>query len=159
VIGAAGALMVDAAVLAPVTRVGLRTPLLLAGPGARRAAALLAAWAVPLEVVDGPAGTAAAHKLLRSVFMKGLAAVCHEAVEAARLAGVEGWARAQIGGELGPDGPALLDRLLDGTVRHAHRRGQEMRDALDYLDELRAPSFMTAATVRWLDRLDTAGPP
>jgi len=158
VIGRAGRPMADVAVLAPVPRAGLRTPLLVAGPGAGQAAAMLSALAVPVEVVDGPAGAAAARKLLRSVFMKGLAAVCHEAVAAARLAGAEDWARAQVAGELGPDGAALLDRLLDGTVRHAHRRGQEMRDALAYLDELDAPSDMTAGTIRWLDRLDTAPP-
>lgn len=155
----AGRLMADVAVLAPVPRAGLRTPLLLAGTGAERAAAILAAWAVPVEVVAGPAGAAAARKLLRSVFMKGLAAVCHEAVAAARLAGDERWARDQIAGELGPDGHALLDRLLDGTVRHARRREGEMRDALAYLAELQAPSHMTAATVAWLQRLDAAGRP
>jgi 3-hydroxyisobutyrate dehydrogenase-like beta-hydroxyacid dehydrogenase len=158
VIARSGGLMADVAVLAPVPRAGLRTPLLLAGPGAARAAAIFAGWAVPVETVEGPAGAAAARKLLRSVFMKGLAAVCHETVAAARLAGAEAWARDQIAGELGPDGADLLDRMLDGTVRHAHRRGQEMRDALAYLDELDAPAIMTAGTVRWLDRLDQAGP-
>ena len=51
---------------------------------------------MPVEVLGGEPGAAAARKLLRSVFMKGLAASCVESLRAARAAGCEDWMRAEI---------------------------------------------------------------
>ena len=65
----------------------------------------------------------------------------------------ESWLRDQMTGELGADGAALLDRLVEGTPRHAHRREHEMRDALAMLEASGQPADMTRATVAWLHRL------
>ena len=46
--------------------------------------------------------------------MKGLAALVLEGLDAARAVGAEEWLRAQMADELGPDGAALVDRLVDG---------------------------------------------
>ena len=48
---------------------------------------MLAPLGADIEVLDGPAGLAAAKKLLRSVFYKSMAAAVVEALEAARAAG------------------------------------------------------------------------
>ena len=69
-------------------------------------------------------GDAAGLKLLRSVFMKGIAAAAIESLEAARAAGVEDRVRADIAGVLGEP---LLERLLSGSRAHAARRVDEMR--------------------------------
>ena len=74
-----------------------------------------------------------AHKLLRSVLMKGLASVVVEAVTAGRAAGLEEWIRAQIAGQLAGDGQAVIDRFLTGTAKHALRRSKEMQDTASYL--------------------------
>jgi 3-hydroxyisobutyrate dehydrogenase-like beta-hydroxyacid dehydrogenase len=145
--------MADVAVLAPVTRAGHRTPLLASGDGAAALADLLRPLGVPMEVLDDEAGAAARHKLLRSVFMKGLAALTIESLEAARAAGVEDWMRAQIAQELGPDGEAAVDRLVTGTSTHAARRAQEVRDALAELEASGVPTDMTRATLAWFERL------
>ena len=55
------------------TEPAARPPLMTSGTGAERAAELLRPFEVPIEVIPGEAGTAASRKLLRSVFMKGLA--------------------------------------------------------------------------------------
>jgi 3-hydroxyisobutyrate dehydrogenase-like beta-hydroxyacid dehydrogenase len=49
-----------------------------------------------VDVLPGPPGAAAARKLVRSVFYKGLAAAVTEALRAARAAGCEPWLRDNI---------------------------------------------------------------
>jgi hypothetical protein len=65
--------------------------------------------------------------------------------------------RGQIAAELGPAGAPLVERLVDGTRRHAHRREHEMRDVQAYLESLGAPSWMTAGAIEWLHAVDRAG--
>jgi len=143
-------LFADVAVLAPVPREGLRTPVLVSGPGATRYADMLAGLGGPIEVVAGGPGAAASRKLLRSVFMKCLATTVLEALAAGRAAGCEDWVRAQIVAELGQASPALVDRLVNGTYQHAQRRLHEMEDTKSYLEELGSPAEMTAASIAWL---------
>jgi 3-hydroxyisobutyrate dehydrogenase-like beta-hydroxyacid dehydrogenase len=145
--------MADVAVLAPVVRAGHRTPLLASGPGAREFAARMAPFEVPVEVVDGAVGEAARLRLLRSVFMKGLAALVLEGLGAARAAGAEDWLRTQMAAELGPDGAALVDRLVEGSSQHAVRREHEVRAALSALESSGQPADMTRATLAWFERL------
>jgi 3-hydroxyisobutyrate dehydrogenase-like beta-hydroxyacid dehydrogenase len=136
--------MADAAVLAPVVRAGHRTPLLASGPGAREFAARMAPFDVPVEVVDGAVGEAA---------RLGLAALVLEGLGAARAAGAEDWLRTQMAAELGPDGAALVDRLVEGSSQHAVRREHEVRAALSALESSGQPADMTRATLAWFERL------
>lgn len=148
-----GVAVTDVAVLAPAYRAAERTPLLASGPGAAELARLLHPFGVPVETVDADAGAAARLKLLRSVFMKGLAAVVLESLGAAESAGEAPWLRAQIATELGPDGDALVSRLLAGTYTHAERREHEVRDALAALEAAGQPSDMTRGTLAWFTRI------
>jgi 3-hydroxyisobutyrate dehydrogenase-like beta-hydroxyacid dehydrogenase len=145
-LAATPARFVDVAVLAPVPRAGLRTPLLLAGPGREPLAAFLAPLGVPVEDAGGEIGAAAGAKLLRSVFMKGLAAVIGEALEAAEAAGQREWLRRQVLAELAAADAALVDRLLTGSVRHAARRAAELAAAVAHLEELGARTHLSRAT-------------
>jgi 3-hydroxyisobutyrate dehydrogenase len=144
------ALFADVAVLAPVPRDGVRTPVLVSGPGAEAYADLLGRYGVPIELVPGGPGAASSRKLLRSVFMKGLATTVLEALAAGRAAGCEEWVRAQIAAELGDAGAALVQRLVTGTYQHAQRRLHEMTDTKSYLDDLGSPAEMTAGSIAWL---------
>jgi 3-hydroxyisobutyrate dehydrogenase-like beta-hydroxyacid dehydrogenase len=148
-----GVLFADVAVLAPVARGGLRTPALVAGSGARRFAELLAPFATALEVIDAPAGVAAGRKLLRSIFMKSLAASVLESLAAGRAAGSEEWVRDQIIAELDSGGVRLVERLVEGTAAHAQRRLHEMEDTREYIHELGTPDDMTSATIVWLSAI------
>ena len=69
---------------------------------------------MPIDVIGERPGDAAGLKLLRSVFMKGLAAAAIESLEAARAAGDEDRVRAEIASVIGEP---LLERLLAGPVR------------------------------------------
>ncbi len=150
---ARGIPFVDVAILAPVPRARLATPLALSGTGAARLQSLLDGLQVPTTLVGAEAGDAGGLKLLRSVFMKGLAALVFESVTAARAIGAEDWVIDQIASELGPSGHALVRRLLEGTPVHAVRREAEMRDALAFLEALGAAHPMTDGTIAWLHAL------
>jgi 3-hydroxyisobutyrate dehydrogenase-like beta-hydroxyacid dehydrogenase len=124
-----GAEFVDVALLAPVPGKGVRTPCLASGTGAVRFAAIFGALGMPVEVVDD----AATQKLIRSVFMKGVAAAVIESLSAAERAGCEPWLRSQIESVLEP---ALVDRLVEGSRQHARRRIEEMDAATAVVTDL-----------------------
>ncbi|MFS2293705.1 3-hydroxyisobutyrate dehydrogenase-like beta-hydroxyacid dehydrogenase [Actinomadura hallensis] len=158
---AGGARFADVAIMAPVPGRGLRTPMLACGDGAADVRDLLGPLGADVEVMDAEAGTAAARKLLRSVFFKGLAASVVEALEAARAAGCEDWLRDDIVRELTAAGEGTVERLVTGTRLHAVRRAAEMEAAAAMLDELGVPPAMAAASRDLLERLsgDTGSSP
>lgn len=145
-----GAGFADVALLGPVPARGVGTPAIASGSGAERFALLLRPLGMPVEVVGGDPGDAAGLKLLRSVFMKGLAASVVESVEGARLRGADTWLRREIADVLGEP---LLERLLAGTVTHAGRRRDEMEAAAAYLEELGVEPRVSRAAAGWLDAL------
>ncbi len=106
-----------------------------------------------VEVLPGPPGAAAARKLLRSVFFKGLAAAITEALRAARTAGCEDWLRENIGHELAGASAATVDRLERGSARHARRRADEMAAAAELLRQLGVPPRVATASEQWLQQL------
>ncbi|BCW80872.1 NAD(P)-dependent oxidoreductase [Arthrobacter sp. NicSoilC5] len=143
----------DVAILGPVSALGEKTPLMVSGPGAQAVAGLLRPLGVQVEIADGEPGAAMAHKLLRSVLMKGLASVVVEAVTAGKAAGLEDWIRGQIANQLAGDGQAVIDRFLTGSAKHAVRRSKEMQDTASYLSDLGVPAEMTTASAAALARM------
>jgi 3-hydroxyisobutyrate dehydrogenase-like beta-hydroxyacid dehydrogenase len=141
-----GVAFVDVALMSPVPGRGLRTPMLAAGAGAEVFAALLSTYGAEVTVQAGPAGTAAQRKLLRSVFFKGLAAAVVEALAAARAADCEPWLTEHLRAELDAMDAPMLDRLVEGSRRHARRRAEEMDAAAEQVRELGVvPHVATAA--------------
>jgi 3-hydroxyisobutyrate dehydrogenase-like beta-hydroxyacid dehydrogenase len=145
-----GALFADVALMGPVPGRGLRTPSVVSGDGASLFAELFAPRGMPVELVEGGPGAAAARKLLRSVFMKGLAAAAIESLAAAREAGHEEWLHDQLGATLAEADSALLERLLSSSRRHAGRRVHEMESARTMLAELGVEPRVCAAALEWL---------
>jgi 3-hydroxyisobutyrate dehydrogenase-like beta-hydroxyacid dehydrogenase len=141
---------VDVALVGVVPASGLATPALASGAGAERFAGLLRPLGMPVEVVGPRPGDAAALKLLRSVFMKGIAAAAIESLQAAEAAGVEQHVRSDIAAVLGEP---LLDRLLVGSRAHAARRVDEMHAAAAYVEELGVEPRVSAAAAAWLEQL------
>lgn len=150
-----GVAFVDVALMAPVPGLGLRTPMLASGQAADACAQALRPLGASITVLPGPAGTAATRKLVRSVFYKGLAAAVTEALRAAKAAGCEEWLRADIGAVLADASAATVERLEQGSIRHARRRTEEMAAAADLLAELRVPSRIARASQGWLEQLMT----
>ena len=144
---------VDVALVGVVPSTGLRTAALASGAGAERFAGIFGPLGMPVEVVGSRPGDAAGLKLLRSVFMKGLAAVIIESLEAAGAAGAEDRLHADIAAVIGEP---LLERLLSGTQAHAARRVDEMKAAAAYLTELGVDPRIASATVAVIEQVRDA---
>jgi 3-hydroxyisobutyrate dehydrogenase-like beta-hydroxyacid dehydrogenase len=139
----ADARFADVALLGPVPTHGLRTPALASGAGAQAFADAFGPLGMPVEVVSDRPGDAATLKLLRSVFMKGLAACALESLRAARAAGHGKWLEAEISAVIGEP---LLERLVEGSRRHAVRRLDELEAARELLIGLGVEPRMAAAS-------------
>jgi 3-hydroxyisobutyrate dehydrogenase-like beta-hydroxyacid dehydrogenase len=145
-----GISFVDVAIMAPVPRARIDTPLLLSGSGVPQLRPHLERLRIPATDVGVEPGASAQLKLLRSVFMKGLAAIVVESVTAAEHFGAQDWLIDQIAGELGGSGRDVVDHLITGTTKHAVRREAEMVEARELLASLDSPHPMTDATIEWL---------
>lgn len=139
-----GVLFADVAVIGSVPARGSKTELVISGSGSARAAEFFAALGAPVDDIGGLPGDASRRKLLRSSFMKGLGALIVEASEAGRVAGAEQWVRDQIAAELA-DGYTALDRLHNGTVKHAQRRAVEAAASAELLDEIGVAAVLARA--------------
>lgn len=151
--------VVDVALMSPVPGHGLFTPMTASGPAAQAYADVLRPLGADVDVLDGPVGSAATHKLLRSVFYKGLAAAVLEATAAARAAGLADWLRDNITAELVRADEATLQRLLTGSKTHAVRRIHEMEAAERLLDDLGVAPRVTRASRDWLADLAAGAEP
>jgi 3-hydroxyisobutyrate dehydrogenase-like beta-hydroxyacid dehydrogenase len=145
-----GAQFADVALLGPVPDRGLRTPALASGAGARAFAEAFEPLGMPVEAVSEQPGDAAALKLLRSVFMKGLAAAALESLAAADAAGQREWLEGQLGAVIGGQ---LLERLVEGSRVHAARRVDELAAARELLLSLGIEPRITEASASLLAEL------
>jgi 3-hydroxyisobutyrate dehydrogenase-like beta-hydroxyacid dehydrogenase len=148
-----GADFADVALLRPVPGRGIRTPALVSGSGAERFATLLGGYGMPVTPVGPEPGAATARKLVRSVFTKGQAAAIGEALEAAERLGVRDWLHDDIERTLTDADAAFLRRAVEGSVRHAARRADEMAAAVAMLEELGVEPRVSAAARSWLEAL------
>ena len=92
------------------------------------------------------------------MFYKGMAAAMVEALDAARAAGHEQWLREHIAAELTKAGAGTVQRVIEGTRRHAVRRTAEMQAAADMLTELGVLPLIAEASRALHERLSGATP-
>ena len=149
----AGARFVDVALMAPVPATGVRTPALASGPAAPAFVAAMTPLGMPVESIGLEAGQAATRKLLRSVVMKGLAALLIETLQAAQAAGttVETWEN--LVAQLSAIDETLVRRLVTGTGLHAVRRRDEMAATVELLTELGIEPTMSRATAAVIEEI------
>jgi len=147
IIAPSGAGFVDVALMSPVPGLGIRTPALASGSGAKQFVSLMAPLGMPVEFVGAAPGTAAARKLLRSVFVKGMHAAFFEGYQAAEKLGLTEWYVHEVGGTLDELNASATDRILNGTRLHAARRTQEMQAAADLLRALQLEPHVTSAAI------------
>jgi 3-hydroxyisobutyrate dehydrogenase-like beta-hydroxyacid dehydrogenase len=149
----------DVALMGTVPDKGVRTPALAAGTGAEGFAAVMAPLGMPVEVVGPDAGAAATRKLLRSVVLKGFAALLVECLRAATEAGLAEETWGNLVDQFAEADAAFLRRLVDGTGAHAVRRLHEMEAVEALLAELGVDAAMTRATIGSLRRVLLEGIP
>jgi 3-hydroxyisobutyrate dehydrogenase-like beta-hydroxyacid dehydrogenase len=143
----------DVALVAPVPGNGLATPALVSGDGAERFAELFGPLGMPVSVVGDEPGQAAARKLARSVFAKGVAAAVGEALAAAERLGCADWLYEDIERTFRQANSALLRRYIEGSRAHAARRVDEMAAAVAMLEELGVEPRIATAAEGWLRQL------
>jgi len=149
----------DVALMAMVPGNGLYGASLASGPGAARYAAMLAPAGVPVEAIGGEAGLAATRKLLRSVVMKGLAALMIESLRAAEAAGLAPETWDNLIGQITSVDERFIATLLEGTATHSARRTAEMEAAIELLESLGVDPVMTRATTECHRRMPVEGLP
>jgi 3-hydroxyisobutyrate dehydrogenase-like beta-hydroxyacid dehydrogenase len=149
----------DVALMAIVPGNGVCTPSLASGSGAVAYRDMVTALGGRVDAISTRAGDAATRKLLRSVFMKGLAAVVIEAMTAADAAGQAQWLWGNVVDEITAAGRPMLTRMVEGTGPHAARRLHEMEACRQLLAELGVDPVMTTSTVESLRRVVHDGVP
>ena len=149
VITARGGRYVDAAVMAPVHPKRSAVPILLSGPHAAAGAALLVEIGfADVRVIAGDIGAASAVKMLRSVMVKGIEALCAECALAADAAGVLDEVVASLDASPPPLGWAeRFDYNLDRMLVHGLRRAAEMDEVVSTLEALGIGATMSRGTV------------
>ena len=144
IIEAAGGRYADVAVMSPVQPAALAAPLLVSGPHAGDAAAMLRSIGFSRVQICGAAiGAASATKMVRSVMVKGIEALTAEMILAAQAAGVTEGVLASLGGDWADKADYNLDRML----AHGTRRAAEMEEVVATLTELGIEPLMTRGTV------------
>lgn len=147
----------DVALMSMVPGNGMATPSLVSGTGAARYRDLVSGYGGQVDMIDGPAGSAAAKKLLRGVMMKGVAAVLVEAVRAGAVYEDLEWLWEEMGAEIGGADEEWMRRLITGSKAHARRRRGEMEAAAEMLEAADVPPIMTRAAVTSLTELLLGG--
>ena len=158
VLEAKGARYVDVAVMAPVHPKRHKVPLLLSGPHAAEAEALLQALDMAPSVVEGPVGAASSTKMVRSVMIKGLEALTAECALAAHAAGVADDVFSSLSkSDGGRDWAAKASYNFERSMVHGDRRAAEMEEVTRTLQELGLPHEMSSSAITWQRRLASQG--
>ncbi|MFP4573928.1 MAG: NAD(P)-binding domain-containing protein [Desulfobacterales bacterium] len=141
-----GAGFVDGAIMGPVPAFLHQVPIFVSGDGADRFREMMAPYGMQITCIGSNPGDASALKMLRSIFMKGIAALLMEMLPAARHFG--SW-------EMVVDSIAktIESRSFLETVRTifpkalvgAERMSNEMNDVVETLNDAGFPSELTQA--------------
>lgn len=154
VIEAAGGHYVDLAIMAPVYPDRHKVPVLLAGPQAATAAAILRQLGMRPQITGRQVGDASTIKMLRSVMIKGLEALTSECLLAARRAGVEDAVISSLqSSDPGMNWRERATYNLERMLVHGSRRAAEMEEVCKTLEGLGLPDWMSLATTMWQRRL------
>jgi 3-hydroxyisobutyrate dehydrogenase-like beta-hydroxyacid dehydrogenase len=149
---------VDAAIMAPVAIARLKTPIVASGPRAGAFRDALAPFGMDIKVVSDAPGAASAMKLIRSVFMKGLAALLFESMEAAHRRGMLDVCAEDISATFDAiPFRRILKRYICSTPAHAARRVHEMKESLEMLQSIDSRDRMTRATAAFIKEFASSG--
>jgi 3-hydroxyisobutyrate dehydrogenase-like beta-hydroxyacid dehydrogenase len=159
VVEAAGGRYVDVAVMSPVQPARQAVPLLVCGPYADAAVAMLAELGFTnVRSVGDDVGRASTIKMLRSVIYKGVEALTAECLVACERAGVTDEVMASFGNDWSEQADYRLDRMMV----HGERRAAEMEESVKTLEALGVDAWMTRGTVerqRAIGALGVTSPP
>jgi len=155
---AIGVAYVDVAVMAPVHPTLHQTPLLISGPGVKRAGALMQRLDMRFETISDTVGDASTIKMVRSVMIKGIEALVSESIVAAVKEGIDEKILASLDVTFpGMNWTKRAGYMLERMVRHGTRRAEEMREVAKTMDELGIGGAMAAAAAERQQRVADLG--
>lgn len=150
-----GVLFVDAAMLGSLPKDKHQVPITASGNGAEKFRELMTPYGMKITLAGEKAGSASAIKLVRSIFMKGIAALMIEMLQAADAYGVSDEVVASVSKSMdGIPFTSHLDRLVTGSAIHCTRRAAELKGSIAMLGEVELSSEMTVATKHRLEALE-----
>jgi 3-hydroxyisobutyrate dehydrogenase-like beta-hydroxyacid dehydrogenase len=151
-IEAAGASFIEGVAMDTVPNFGARVPLLIAGPGAQALAGELGEVGLNVECAGPELGQASSAKMLRSVLIKGFAALFAESMLAAGKLGLERRVVDSLAVTFpGLDWPAVVAHYLGRSAVHAKRQAAEMHASAETVEELGVEPIMARAIAARLD--------
>lgn len=139
-------LFVDASMLGPLIKYQHKVPMLISGKGADYFQEKMSKFGMNLTKVSESPGDASAIKLIRSIFMKGLATISLETFDIARELNLEDYVLNSL--KLTIENSTFEDtinQLITGTSIHAERRSKEMEGSIEMLDSLGINSILSHA--------------
>jgi len=145
---------VDAAMMGPLSVYKHQVPILASGKGTDRFIQSMSKYNMSISKISEIAGDASATKLVRSIFMKGIASLLVEMLTAANHFNVEEQVVASINETMNKsDFEQTMNRLITGTAIHSERRSTELMGSIEMLDEAKLSSLMSKATKETLDKI------
>ena len=150
-----GVLFADAAMLGSLPQDKHRVPITASGNGAEKFKEAMEPLGMRITLAGDKAGAASAIKLVRSIFMKGIASLMIETMQAADAYDVTDEIVTSIGKSM--DGIPFtqhLDRLVIGSALHCKRRAAELKGSIAMLEEEGIMSEMTVSTKHRLEALE-----
>lgn len=141
-----GVLFTDGAMLGSLPKKKHQVPITASGNGAAAFKETMAPYHMDITLAGEKAGSASAIKLVRSIFMKGIASLMIEMLEGAHAYGVAEEVVNSLSKSLdGTPFVSHLNRLVTGTGVHAKRRGHELEGSIDLLKDAGVEPLMTVA--------------
>ncbi|WP_134700802.1 NAD(P)-dependent oxidoreductase [Ammoniphilus sp. YIM 78166] len=145
---------VDAAMMGPLPVYKHKVPILASGNGTDAFIDHMSPYGMEISKVSDNPGDASAVKLIRSIYMKGVAALFIELLEAAHAFNVEELVIGSISETMnGRTFEQTMNRLVTGTSIHALRRSIELEGSIEMLESSKINSLMSKAAKEKLQLL------
>lgn len=139
------------AVMSAVPPLRHKVPMIADGPAALRFRDAMTSVGMEIRAIDGPIGSAAAIKMCRSVFVKGLEGLMMEALLTAQAAGVADEVLSSVDASFGQMPLSeLASYLLVRNLQHGERRAHELEDAASVVADLGYEPWVTDGAVKRL---------
>lgn len=149
VVAETGASFADVAMMGVLPKFKHKVPILVCGDGAVRFQTSMTPYGMDITCVGEAPGKASGIKLIRSLCMKGMAALVMELLDAATCLDVVDEVIPGICKTMDSCSfEETMNRLAVGTAIHGARRAVELRGCVQMLEGLGLDGSMTAAAVR-----------
>ena len=147
-----GGNFIDGALMASLSQAHYKVPVLVSGAKCNPFIDALVPYGMNIKAITDKPGDTIAIKFVRSIYMKGIAALGAEMLEAAHVLGVEKSVIESIGTTL--DGKSFdfnNDYLVVASAWHGARQAHEMSDVKKMLEDIGVDPIMTNATEKRLE--------